>query len=183
MHKKDRDIIFNKYGGRCAYCGCELIKGWHVDHIEPVNRLQKRKEGYYKHKETGVKITQDHLPEKWFIDYIYVRPGLVYDKMQNPERDTLDNSMPSCHSCNNYKNTFDLETFRKQIGLLISRLNKSITQYKIVKRYGLIQETAKPVIFYFETVQSQQETITQLQKDFMSVQTEMQVAQFKKDKK
>lgn len=32
---KLRDRIFQKYGGRCAYCGCELQKGWHVDHITP----------------------------------------------------------------------------------------------------------------------------------------------------
>jgi hypothetical protein len=30
----DRKFIFDKYGGKCAYCGCELQKGWHVDHIE-----------------------------------------------------------------------------------------------------------------------------------------------------
>lgn len=35
MKKSDRDKIFNKYGGKCAYCGCELQKGWHCDHIEP----------------------------------------------------------------------------------------------------------------------------------------------------
>lgn len=34
MKKKDREIIFNKYGGKCAYCGCELQKGWNADHIE-----------------------------------------------------------------------------------------------------------------------------------------------------
>ena len=34
MKKHEREQIFNKYGGRCAYCGCELTKGWHVDHIE-----------------------------------------------------------------------------------------------------------------------------------------------------
>jgi len=36
--KKDRQKIFNKYDGRCAYCGCDLQKGWHVDHIEPIVR-------------------------------------------------------------------------------------------------------------------------------------------------
>lgn len=41
MNKKDREIIFNKYNGRCAYCGVELIKGWHVDHIEPIVRNWK----------------------------------------------------------------------------------------------------------------------------------------------
>lgn len=36
--KIDRQKVFDKYGGKCAYCGCELVKGWHVDHIEPIVR-------------------------------------------------------------------------------------------------------------------------------------------------
>ena len=35
MTKNERQIVFAKYGGKCAYCGCDLQKGWHVDHIEP----------------------------------------------------------------------------------------------------------------------------------------------------
>lgn len=35
MNKKDREIVYKKYNGKCAYCGCELQKGWHVDHIQP----------------------------------------------------------------------------------------------------------------------------------------------------
>lgn len=35
---KERDIVFNKYKGKCAYCGCDLVKGWHVDHLKPVVR-------------------------------------------------------------------------------------------------------------------------------------------------
>jgi 5-methylcytosine-specific restriction endonuclease McrA len=38
MNLKIRAIVFNKYNGKCAYCGCELVKGWHVDHIEPIVR-------------------------------------------------------------------------------------------------------------------------------------------------
>jgi len=34
LSKADRNTVFFKYQGRCAYCGCELQKGWHVDHIE-----------------------------------------------------------------------------------------------------------------------------------------------------
>ena len=30
-----RNIVFQKYDGRCAYCGIELNKGWHIDHIIP----------------------------------------------------------------------------------------------------------------------------------------------------
>lgn len=32
--KANRQEVFDKYGGKCAYCGCELQKGWHVDHIQ-----------------------------------------------------------------------------------------------------------------------------------------------------
>ena len=38
MTKSDRLLIFNKYSGRCAYCGCVLEKGWCVDHIQPIYR-------------------------------------------------------------------------------------------------------------------------------------------------
>ena len=33
--KKIREIVFKKYDCKCAYCGVELEKGWHVDHINP----------------------------------------------------------------------------------------------------------------------------------------------------
>ena len=38
MNKTERELVFNKYEGKCAYCGCELSKGWHVDHIKPIVR-------------------------------------------------------------------------------------------------------------------------------------------------
>lgn len=38
MTKDERLQVFDKFGGRCAYCGDVLAKGWHVDHIEPIVR-------------------------------------------------------------------------------------------------------------------------------------------------
>lgn len=38
MKKSDREKIYNKYNGRCAYCGEKLKPRWHVDHIEPIIR-------------------------------------------------------------------------------------------------------------------------------------------------
>jgi hypothetical protein len=32
---KIRAIVFKKCGGKCAYCGVDLVKGWNVDHIKP----------------------------------------------------------------------------------------------------------------------------------------------------
>lgn len=34
MNKKIRQQVFDKYNGKCAYCGCHLQKGFHVDHIK-----------------------------------------------------------------------------------------------------------------------------------------------------
>lgn len=34
LTKKQRAILREKFGGKCAYCGCELPeKGWHADHV------------------------------------------------------------------------------------------------------------------------------------------------------
>ena len=39
MTGKQRQQVFEKTDGRCAYCGVELPdKGWHLDHIKPVYR-------------------------------------------------------------------------------------------------------------------------------------------------
>ncbi|WP_090399696.1 HNH endonuclease signature motif containing protein [Natribacillus halophilus] len=38
--KKHRKIVRDKSGGRCWYCGSELPeKGWHIDHVDPVQRM------------------------------------------------------------------------------------------------------------------------------------------------
>jgi len=39
LTKTQRETVFHKFGGKCAYCGSDLQKGWHVDHIEPIVRL------------------------------------------------------------------------------------------------------------------------------------------------
>jgi len=36
--KETREIVYNKTGGKCAYCGCDLPKRWQIDHVVPVER-------------------------------------------------------------------------------------------------------------------------------------------------
>jgi hypothetical protein len=43
-----------------------------------------------------------------------------------------------------------LEDFRQLVAGFMKHLNERNTQYKIAKRYGLVTEQEKPVIFYFE---------------------------------
>lgn len=37
MKKSDREAVFNKYGGLCAYSGTPLESDWQVDHVVPKN--------------------------------------------------------------------------------------------------------------------------------------------------
>lgn len=45
---KKRQTIFDKSGGKCWYCGCELQKGWHADHFKPIRRNNPDYKGYTK---------------------------------------------------------------------------------------------------------------------------------------
>jgi len=130
MKKQIREQIFNKYSGKCAYCGTDLEKGWHIDHIEPVVRDSKWSRYHGRFVPTG--------------------------KLQNPENEHIDNYNPSCASCNIQKNSFTLEEFRKNIKNFVNSLNNYSTQYKFAKRYGLITETKEDVIFYFEKLNNEQ---------------------------
>jgi len=126
MRKSDRKVIYEKYGGKCAYCGCDLQKGWHVDEIEPVRRnfrWNKDKNRY--------EINKDN-------------------PMVHPERMNIENQNPSCPSCNINKHSESLESFRSAIKGYMKHLNEVSTQYKIAKRYGLVTENDIEVKFYFE---------------------------------
>ena len=128
MTKKDRQIVFDKYNGKCAYCGCELVKGWHADHIEPIVRDSKWNRNKGRYEQTGT--------------------------CRKPENETLENYNPACASCNIQKNSFTVEQFRNNIKQFVNSLNQYSTQYKFAKRYGLITETDIEVKFYFEKVGS-----------------------------
>ncbi len=122
--KKNRLIIFEKYGGKCAYCGTDLKAGWHVDELLPVKRNS----------------VYSYYAKKHIWDGTY----------QHPERLNIANQMPSCPSCNISKHSGSIEDFRKLISGFMQHLNNVNTQYKIAKRYGLVNETIQPVVFYFE---------------------------------
>jgi len=114
MNKK-RQAIWDKSGGKCWYCGCELPeKGWHADHFEPIQR-------------------------NWWNG-----------TCEHPERDTVENLVPACASCNRLKSSMSLGSFRKIIQGFVTSLNRDSTQYKVAKRYGLVQEKERLVRFWFE---------------------------------
>lgn len=67
----------------------------------------------------------------------------------NGRNDSIENLMSACRMCNFYKNSYELETFREELGLLLTRLEK-VYIYRLAKKYNQITETIKPIKFYFE---------------------------------
>lgn len=111
--KRVRTKVFDKYKGRCAYCGCRLGERFSVDHIKPKlrhTRLRGREAG----------------------------------------RDLIDNYNPSCFACNSSKSTLSLEVWRESIEHKIIQLNRDSATYRTAKRFNLVKQTNKQVVFYFE---------------------------------
>ncbi|MFR4316249.1 MAG: HNH endonuclease [Ruminococcus sp.] len=106
ISKATRLKVYEKYGGRCAYCGCTLeLKDMQVDHIQSVY---------------------------WY----------------NGAND-IENYNPACRMCNFYKSTRTVEDLKKELGKLLSRLEK-VFIFRLAVKYGLIQKTDNPIEFYFE---------------------------------
>lgn len=121
--KKTRLIVYQKYDGHCAYCGCKLeYKDMQVDHVEPV----------------------------YTNDYKRLR-GESY--LSDKEINNVANFMPSCRQCNFYKGTWKLEDFRKNLtNMMLNKLHDTFN-YKLGVKYGIIKEDLTPVVFYFEKVE------------------------------
>lgn len=126
LTKAQRAAVHAMFGGRCAYCGEPLPERWHVDHIEPVVRpLLSKQTGHGTYK-------------------------LVSGEPLYPERNTMSNYMPACPPCNISKHSMSLEVWRGWLAGHVNSLNAYHPIYRLAKRYGLIQETGVPVVFYFE---------------------------------
>lgn len=82
------------------------------------------------------------------VDHYWPQFLAHFEKLDN-NRD--ENLMPSCRKCNNFKGGMKPELFRSELQLQIKRLRKN-AQFDRAVRFGQIQITEKPIVFYFETV-------------------------------
>lgn len=126
MTKAQREAVRLMFGGRCAYCGCELGPKWHVDHVEPVLRELKLVHG------------------KGFV---------ATGKLHRPENDRHDNLFPACIPCNIDKHTFTIDQWRTKLETTCDVLGRNNATYKHGVRFGVIVEARKPITFYFEQEQ------------------------------
>ncbi len=136
LSKKQREELKQKFGGRCAYCGCELPdKGWHADHVEAA----LRKWEYGERQANGIR-------------------KIIYSgEYWRPENDALINMFPACAPCNLFKASFSIEKFREEIAEQAERARLYSVNFRTAERFGQIQITPSPVVFWFERYQSKVE--------------------------
>lgn len=129
LSRKKREALRMKFGGKCAYCGCELTGRWQADHLEPVVRKfvwQRQANGMSKAVATGA--------------------------FHHPERDTEANLMPACVPCNNDKHAAPLEDWRRRLADLLGVCERNHSAYRHALRIQLLTPTPKPIVFYFESI-------------------------------
>lgn len=122
-NKRQREALRMKFGGRCAYCGCELTD-MHADHLEPVIRLN--------------------------VDPWGRRLPAAECALLKPERNVVANMMPACKSCNLHKGGYSLDGWRDIIQRSGDIVRKQTSTFKAGERFGVITVSSEPVVFYFE---------------------------------
>lgn len=88
--------------------------------------------------------------EKLHIDHVVPVAREQWIKGSEPNRP--ENLMPACFSCNNYKHTMSLETFRREIAQQVNRAKEKSVNFRLALRFGQIAITETPIKFYFEVV-------------------------------
>ncbi len=127
LNKQEREQIRLKFGGRCAYCGNDLpANGWHRDHVASIYRVSKfvRENGILRLIQTG--------------------------RCEHPENENPENYFPACSACNRFKSVYDIETWRQELAKQVERARKKSFNFRFAERFGLVQETGRPVVFWFE---------------------------------
>ena len=88
--------------------------------------------------------------KRWHEDHFYPIRRNSDGTCLNPQYDVEENKVPSCAPCNKLKSSLSIQYFRKYIDEFVDSLNKYTNQYRFAKRYGQIQATRHPVVFWYE---------------------------------
>lgn len=136
LSKAKRSVLRDMFGGNCAYCGHTLGDRWHADHVEPIVRK-------------SVVIYENGRPVikngRWKVKTV---------GMWNPENDRDDNYFPACIPCNIHKGASTVEDWRRCLQGLTQAAMRDFTTIRHAHRFGLIQFTDAPIVFYFEKFMS-----------------------------
>ncbi len=89
------------------------------------------------------------------VDHIRSKQNFSYGlRSEIPEYgvDDIRNLNPSCRPCNNFKNVFSLEEFRRELESQVARARRYSVNFRMAEMFGLIQVEDEPIVFYFEKV-------------------------------
>lgn len=122
IKKEIREQIYRKYDGHCAYCGKEIT--YKEMQVDHIKPIFR---GWTDEEK------ERHLPKG------------------HAGGDEVLNYNPSCHACNFRKGTSDIDGFREAIEHGLECCRRDFT-YRMMVRYGLVEEHPQRVVFYFENV-------------------------------
>lgn len=88
------------------------------------------------------------LPSRWHVDHC---EPLRRGPDERPERHNIDNLVPACVSCNQFKSVLSLEQFRDEVALQVERARQYSLNFRTAERFGLVTTTGADVVFWFET--------------------------------
>lgn len=85
----------------------------------------------------------------------HVVPVEFYEayKAMGQDLNAMDNLLPACRSCNNYKHTLTLEKFRAALEHMPDVLARDNVTYRNAVRFGLVNPAPHPIKFYFEQIE------------------------------
>lgn len=137
LTKAQRAQIKQMFGGKCAYCGCELNGKWHVDHVEAVVRCYSY--GQMVDHGNGMTSYQSYGDGKKKIE-----------RLANPDGDRKKNLWPSCIACNINKSSTSLESWRKFLTDGPESLASYNGRFRHMLRFGIVTINPTPLLFWFE---------------------------------
>jgi hypothetical protein len=116
-----REMLYEKYSGKCALCGDHLPEKWHVWEIEPSKTLVSLEGNLV----IGNTSYENKLPA------------------------CISCNATRLHNSPDKNLKIDIEQFRSALYDDLAFL-KTSTYYRKEIRYGMICETKEPIVFYFE---------------------------------
>jgi hypothetical protein len=141
LSKPEREQLRMMFGGRCAYCGCELPKkGWHADHVEPVVRC-------YQYGEMVTSTIGDVSYQRYES---FGNGKKKVKKLDNPSGERKDNLWPSCCPCNINKSSQTIESWRKFLMEGPESLAAYNGRFNHMLRFGVVIVNPEPLRFWFE---------------------------------
>lgn len=83
------------------------------------------------------------------VDHVISVARQRFNKDKIEDINHIDNLLPSCRSCNYYKDTCGIEGFRKKLRTLMERVKQPFI-YRLASKYGMVEERSWDGKFYFE---------------------------------